>query len=266
MKAIWKESIGFELVNIPIKLYSAKEQSTLDLDMVDKSNMGKIHFQRVNEKTGREVKWEDIGKAYELDDDRFRKPGEWSDKYFNNPGTPEFRWSGQVMEPVDGLAFIGKDPENSEHFYTKSGDSGMGITHSAIAGIIIRDLITGKTNIQSEIYKPYRITFKAAFQFLKDGANTVSQYPEHLTPGDIQNEKELAEGEGAIIRDGFDKVAVYKDTQRRVHKFSAYCTHLKCVLDWNKAEKSRDCPCHGSRSDCTGKVLNGPAIAEMKKV
>jgi DNA end-binding protein Ku len=66
MKAIWKGSIGFGLVNIPVKLYSATQQSTLDLDMLDKRNMGKIHFQRVNEETGREVNWEDIGKAYKL--------------------------------------------------------------------------------------------------------------------------------------------------------------------------------------------------------
>lgn len=68
MKAIWKGSIGFGLVNIPVKLYSATQQSNLDLDMVDRKNMGKISFKRVNEETGKEVKWEDIGKAYKLDD------------------------------------------------------------------------------------------------------------------------------------------------------------------------------------------------------
>jgi Rieske Fe-S protein len=142
----------------------------------------------------------------------------------------------------------------------------MGITHATYGGMIICDLIFGKENKWSELYDPKRLTMKSAGEFLKEGANVISQYLELVTPGDVKNTEEIKKGEGAIVRVGFEKFAVYKDAEGNIHKFSALCPHLKCVLQWNPAETSWDCPCHGSRFDCLGKVLNGPAIENMKKI
>ncbi|MBK8551985.1 MAG: FAD-dependent oxidoreductase [Ignavibacteria bacterium] len=171
-----------------------------------------------------------------------------------------------MMEPVDGLSFIGCDPENSKHVYIITGDSGMGMTHATFGGMIICDLIMGKKNKWSELYDPKRITVKSAMEFVKEGANTVSQYIEFVTPGDVNNIDEIKKCEGAILRDGLEKIAIYKDSEGKIHKFSALCPHLKCIVQWNQVEKSWDCPCHGSRFDCMGKVLNGPAISDMKKI
>ncbi|MDQ3194025.1 MAG: Rieske 2Fe-2S domain-containing protein, partial [Bacteroidota bacterium] len=84
--------------------------------------------------------------------------------------------------------------------------------------------------------------------------------------GEVKDISEIPKNSGAIIREGLNKVAVYVDGDGEAHKYSAFCTHLKCILQWNQVENSWDCPCHGSRYDKSGKVLNGPAISDMKKV
>ena len=199
-------------------------------------------------------------------EERFERLEEWSIKHFDGLTLPEYKWSGQVIEPVDGLSYLGKDPENSEHVYIMTGDSGMGMTHATYGGMLLCDLIVGKENRWSELYDPKRITVKSAGEFIKEGANVLSQYVDFVTPGNVENAEDVKSEEGAVLRDGFEKFAVYKDSEGNVHKFSALCPHLKCVLHWNNVEKSWDCPCHGSRFDCIGKVLNGPAISDMKKI
>ena len=190
----------------------------------------------------------------------------WSREHFDNLGEVIYKWSGQVMEPVDGLSFIGKDPENTKHVYVATGDSGMGMTHGTFSGLIIRDLIMERENKWADLYDPNRITIKAAAEFLKEGANLAAQYIDLVTPGEVKDISEIPKNSGAIIREGLNKVAVYVDGDGEAHKYSAFCTHLKCILQWNQVENSWDCPCHGSRYDKSGKVLNGPAISDMKKV
>ena len=199
-------------------------------------------------------------------EERFKRLEEWTAEHFNIQESPEYNWSGQIMEPVDGLSFIGKDPENKHHVYIITGDSGMGITHATYGGMIIRDLIIGKANKWSELYDPGRITFRSAIEYIKEGANTLSQYIDLISPGDVNIDEEIQPGNGAVIREGFDKTAVYKDENGEIFRFSALCPHLKCVLHWNQIEKSWDCPCHGSRFDCKGKLLHGPANSDMEKL
>ncbi|MDQ3019345.1 MAG: FAD-dependent oxidoreductase [Bacteroidota bacterium] len=197
---------------------------------------------------------------------RFVNLEKWSHEHFENLGETKYKWSGQVLEPIDGLSFIGKDPENSNHVYIATGDSGMGMTHGTFSGLILCDLIMERENKWAELYDPKRINLKSAPEFIKEGATLVSQYIDLVTGGDVKDIGEIKKGEGAVMRDGLDKISIYKDESGNVFKFSALCTHLKCVLSWNEVEKSWDCPCHGSRFDCKGKVLNGPAISDMKEV
>lgn len=199
-------------------------------------------------------------------EERFKKLGDWAALHFKIPDSPEYKWSGQVMEPIDGLSFIGKDPENKNHVFIITGDSGMGITHATFGGMILRDLITGNENIWSELYDPARISTRSAFDYIKEGVSSVSEYIEHITAGDVNIVSEIQSGEGAVLREGFTKIAVYKDDNNEVFRFSAYCPHLKCVIQWNSVEKSWDCPCHGSRFDCKGKLLNGPAISDLLRI
>lgn len=197
---------------------------------------------------------------------RFQELIKWTSERFPMAEHIEYKWSGQVIEPFDGLSFIGKDPENSEHVYIATGDSGMGITHASFAAILLDDMINGRQNDWADIYDPKRITLKAAPEFIREGFNTAIQYIDIITPPEYSDESEIPYGTGAVLSFGKDKSAVYKDHNGKIYKFSALCPHLKCVVEWNKTEKTWDCPCHGSRFEATGKVINGPALTDLKPI
>lgn len=178
-----------------------------------------------------------------------------------------YRWSGQVMEPVDSLAYIGRDPAESKgNIYFATGDSGTGMTHGTLAGIIISALIAGADNPWAELYDPARKTMKTATDYITANLNVAKQFGDYLTKGDVSSVKEIAPDSGAIIRMGISKAAVYRDKSGNLHSYSAVCPHLKCILEWNGEEKSFDCPCHGSRFTCYGKVINGPANTDLTPV
>ncbi len=193
-----------------------------------------------------------------------------------------YKWSGQVMEPLDSLAFIGLNPGNKEEsgnknnsIYICTGDSGNGITHGTIAGILISDLISGKQNKWSNLYNPSRdVKFTQKKKTTKNSEtnsdnNNQSQEDNPNTINKSQNESfidSLSLEQGAIIEENSDNpIAVYKDKTGKINRFSAKCTHLGCTVAWNPLEKSFDCPCHGSRFFYNGKVINGPANSDLEK-
>jgi glycine/D-amino acid oxidase-like deaminating enzyme/nitrite reductase/ring-hydroxylating ferredoxin subunit len=180
-------------------------------------------------------------------------------------GDVEYRWSGEVMEPVDSLAFIGRNPSDEENILIATGDSGNGMTHGTIAGILLTDLIVGRENEWATLYEPSRKTLRALPRFAAENLNVAAQYADLLTPGEVDSADEIERGEGAIVRRGLSKVAVYKDEQGALHERSAVCRHLGCVVAWNSLEKTWDCPCHGSRYDKFGKVFNGPANSDLAR-
>jgi glycine/D-amino acid oxidase-like deaminating enzyme/nitrite reductase/ring-hydroxylating ferredoxin subunit len=196
--------------------------------------------------------------------ERLSKLIDWAQQTFGVAGTPVYSWSGQVMEPVDGVAYIGKSPGKEEDIYIITGDSGNGMTHGTLAGIILTDLITGKHNHWAELYDPKRITMGAAKEYARENLNVAVQYADHIRSGDVDSSQKIAPGEGAVVHRGTKKIAMYKDERGHTHECSAVCTHAGCVVHWNSTEKSWDCPCHGSRFNPYGKVLNGPAIADLE--
>jgi glycine/D-amino acid oxidase-like deaminating enzyme/nitrite reductase/ring-hydroxylating ferredoxin subunit len=193
---------------------------------------------------------------------RFRSLERWTRKRFPIQEV-KFRWSGQVMETLDGLAFIGKDPGGMENVYIATGDSGMGMTHGTIAGMLLPDLIAARENPWAEIYDPSRKPVRSLTEFVKENVNTAVQYSDWVTGGDVGSVEDIQPGNGAVIRDGISKVAVYRGTDGVAHQMSAVCTHLGCIVNWNPTESSWDCPCHGSRFDKFGKVMNGPAKSDL---
>jgi glycine/D-amino acid oxidase-like deaminating enzyme/nitrite reductase/ring-hydroxylating ferredoxin subunit len=198
-------------------------------------------------------------------DERFRRLEEWTRERFPSVESFDYRWSGQVMEPVDGLGFIGRNPGDADNVYVATGDSGNGMTHGTIAGILIRDLILGRDNAWATLYDPSRISLRAGGEYARENLNVAAQYAEHLTGGEVSSPDEVAPGAGAIMRRGLSKVALYRDDAGALHEFSAVCTHLGCVVAFNDKEKSWDCPCHGSRfSPTDGHPLNGPAISGLE--
>ena len=173
------------------------------------------------------------------------------------------RWSGMVMEPIDYLAFIGRDPGEA-HRYVATGDSGHGMTHGTLAGIILTDLIHGSDIAWAKLYDPSRKPLKAAREFARENANVAWQYTDWLRGGEVEGEAQVPAGTGAVIRRGMHRIAVYRDAQGELHEMSARCTHLGCSVRWNPADNTWDCKCHGSRFNALGRVITGPAVSDLE--
>lgn len=198
---------------------------------------------------------------------RFRALEDWTRQRFPMVQAVQYRWSGQVMEPVDYMGFIGRNPGDAgKNVYIATGDSGQGITHGTIAGMLITDLITDRESTWESLYDPSRVSLKAAREFARENLNVAAQYRDYVTPGEVSSSAEIPRGSGAIIRRGAQKIAAYRDGDGTVHERSAVCTHLYCIVDWNSIEKTWDCPCHGSRFDPMGNVVNGPAVAPLAEL
>jgi glycine/D-amino acid oxidase-like deaminating enzyme/nitrite reductase/ring-hydroxylating ferredoxin subunit len=197
--------------------------------------------------------------------ERFARLEQWTRERFPQAREVEFRWSGQVMEPVDGVAFVGRNPLDDDNVFIATGDSGQGMTHGTIAGMLLTDLLQGRKNRWEDLYNPSRITLRAMGEYAGENLNVAGQFTDYLTAGEIKSVDELKAGEGAIMREGLSKLAVFRDEGGTVHKLSAVCPHLGCVVAWNSTEKTWDCPCHGSKYRADGQVYQGPANSDLSK-
>ena len=195
--------------------------------------------------------------------ERYRRLEAWARERFPMMGEAAFAWGGQVMEPADYLGFIGRNPFDDERIFVVTGDSGMGLTHGTIAGMLLTDLILGRKNPWEDLYSPSRLPFRAAGGMALEDLNMAAQYGDWLTGGDVRSAADIAPGSGAVVRRGLEKLAVYRDPDGRLHERLAACPHLGCVVQWNPGESSWDCPCHGSRFDAYGRVINGPANRDL---
>ena len=198
-------------------------------------------------------------------DSRFERLEAWTRERFPMAGQVVGRWSGQVLEPVDSLSFIGEDPEQGRNVFIATGDSGQGITHGTFAGMLLTDLILGRESPWADLYDPSRKTLSAVGEFARTNLEVARSYGEWLGPGEVRSVEEVAPGTGAVLRQGLKKYAVYRDSTGTLTVLSAVCTHLGCIVHWNDVESSWDCPCHGSRFDAGGAMLNGPALHDLHK-
>ncbi|MCP1582040.1 FAD-dependent oxidoreductase [Pseudoxanthomonas mexicana] len=189
---------------------------------------------------------------------------DWTRVHFPSVTRFTHAWSGQVLEPIDGLAFIGADPDN-ENVFLVTGDSGNGLTHGTVAAILLGELIAGRDHPWAALYAPGRHRLKSAPTWLRENANAALQYRDWLAPSHEQALAVLPRGSGVVVRRGMHRVAVYRAGDGALNAHNARCTHLGCVVRWSSEEKSWDCPCHGSRFDAaTGAVLNGPASEPLE--
>lgn len=196
---------------------------------------------------------------------RFDALRSWAETRFPGLGAVRYEWSGQVMEPVDALGFIGRAP-GCNNLFVVTGDSGMGMTHATIASTLIPDLIARRTNPYEELYDPARISPRSIGTFIKENLTGVAQLSKHLANGMFTHPENIPEGKGGIVREGMKKVACYHEPGGGFIKLSPVCTHLGCEVEWNDLEKSWDCPCHGSRFRKDGSVIVGPATDPLPKV
>jgi glycine/D-amino acid oxidase-like deaminating enzyme/nitrite reductase/ring-hydroxylating ferredoxin subunit len=185
-------------------------------------------------------------------------------EHFDVAGVP-FRWSSQDNMPADGLPFIGRLWPLSRHLYVATGFRKWGLAQAAPAAELLRDLIAGRDNPLREVYDPQRIEVSGAPSLAKENADValrffgdriVNRAPASSPPGP---------GEGKIVSRSGRQVALARDDDGALHAVSARCTHLGCILAWNAAERSWDCPCHGSRFGVDGDVLQGPAVKPLRR-
>ena len=188
-------------------------------------------------------------------------------KYFNVKDV-SYRWSSQYFEPADGLAYIGNLPGHSEDMYVATGYGGNGMIYGTIAGMMLSNILVHGTSIYQELFDPNRIKPIAGFaNIVKESADVVAHFIKDRFSADKLNELvELAPGDAKVVKYEGQTIAIYKDDEGHVHALNSACTHIKCTVAWNSAEKSWDCPCHGSRFTYEGEVLTGPARKDLKQV
>ena len=174
------------------------------------------------------------------------------------------RWLGQVVETNDGLPFIG---ESAGKQFVATGFCGNGFTLGTLSAVMARDRYLGRKNPWFDLFDVNRKKFHGGtWNYLKENFD----YPyymvrDRLAGAEGESLDDLKPGEGKILKLDGKKVAAYRDGDGKVVLRSPVCTHLGCVVRWNRADKTWDCPCHGSRFHPDGKVHSGPAETPLEK-
>ena len=173
------------------------------------------------------------------------------------------RWSGQVVETVDGLPYIG---ETEDGQFIATGFSGNGMTFGTVAAIMARDYVSGKRNEYDEVFSPSRVEMAAVGNYLrenKDFPYLLIKDRLGIGKGDVNA---LEPGEGRVLKLDGERVAACRDDLGKLHQLCAVCPHLGCIVAWNNSEGTWDCPCHGSRFQADGKLIAGPAEEDLKSI
>lgn len=197
---------------------------------------------------------------------RWDRLEDWTRHLIPQAGAVVRRWSGQVVEPADGLAFIGKNPVDGPGVYIATGGSGNGITYGTIAGLMLVALTEGDDHRWAKLYDPRRRSLRALGVYARENLDIATQYAAWVKPGEVESEDQIPRGEGATLLSHGHRLAVFRDEQGGYHRCRAACTHLGGIVRWNSAEKTWDCPCHGGRYDRHGHVITGPAPRDLLPV
>jgi glycine/D-amino acid oxidase-like deaminating enzyme/nitrite reductase/ring-hydroxylating ferredoxin subunit len=172
-----------------------------------------------------------------------------------------FKWSSQFFEPADGLAYIGHLPGNPENVLVATGFGGNGMTYSHIAATTLTDLVIKGETEYAKLFNPSRVKPIAGFSnFVRENADVVRDFVgKYLSREKLDEFADIAPGQAKLVKYENKSLALYKDDEGQLHAVSPICPHAKCSVGWNSAERSWDCPCHGSRFTAEGEVLTGPA-------
>lgn len=187
---------------------------------------------------------------------------QWSQIF---PGTRiGLHWSGQVLNSQDDLPFIG---EIADRQYVATGFAGNGLTFGSFAAQMIRDAVIGAANPWTDLFRPDRgVMRRGVWSYVTENFDYVRYFlQDRLMPAQTDSTTDVARGEGKIVRINGERLAVYRDSEGQLSCHSAVCTHMGCHVRWNNAERTWDCPCHGSRFKPTGEVIAGPATAPLEE-
>ncbi|MET0391745.1 MAG: FAD-dependent oxidoreductase [Chitinophagaceae bacterium] len=249
-----------------VTLQDGDYPDNLSYDMYDP-----YHYYRTQRVDGRDyliVGGEDHKTAHEENTDRcFQNLENHIRKHFSVDEIVH-KWSSQYFEPADGLPYIGHLPGHPEHIYAATGYGGNGMTYSGVAALALKEMLLQEELRYATLFNPNRIKPVAGFtNFIKHNADVVKQFIGKWFSGEeLQQTGELARGEAKVVTWNKEKIALYKDENGQLHAVSPECTHMKCGVQWNTAEKSWDCPCHGARYSYDGKLLTGPANADLEQI
>ncbi|SFS64461.1 FAD-dependent oxidoreductase [Halostagnicola kamekurae] len=196
--------------------------------------------------------------------DRYRRLERWARERFPVESI-DYRWSTQDYVTADRVPFVGRAGVAAENVFVATGFRGWGMTNGVAAGRLLARLIDGEHPPEADLFDPLRFTPKpSAADAITENADAASQFATDwlrtLFAPDLES---IARGEGRVVRDGPKPTAVARDANGDLHAVSAICPHTYCVVDWNDAECSWDCPCHGSRFDPDGTLLEGPATDDL---
>lgn len=198
---------------------------------------------------------------------RFTRLSTWAEARFPDVRLTH-RWATQDNDSTDSVPLVGPLRPGSRHTYVATGFGGWGLSGGIMAGLLLSDLIAGRAVEWSGLYDPRRIAsvVREGGSFLKHQAEVARHFVgDRIPPLTGPAPEDIARGDGAVVRVGAGQCAVHRDEQGRLHAVSATCTHLGCVVAFNRAEKAWECPCHGSRFAPDGRVLQGPAVRPLKK-
>ncbi len=188
-------------------------------------------------------------------------------KYFDVESVA-FHWSSQYFEPADGLPYIGHLPGNPENIYVATGFGGNGIIYGTASALILSDLICNGKSDYKDLFNPNRVKPVAGFEnFMKEAADVVGELiGKRFSIKKIEGASELAKGEAKVVKYENNTVALYKDESGKLFAVNPSCPHINCVVAWNNAERSWDCPCHGSRFSFSGELLTAPARKNLEVI
>jgi glycine/D-amino acid oxidase-like deaminating enzyme/nitrite reductase/ring-hydroxylating ferredoxin subunit len=198
---------------------------------------------------------------------RYDQLEEFLHEHWPGAGTVEHRWSTQDYMAHDHVPYVGRLRRRSKHLYAATGYSKWGMTNGTVAAMILSDSILRRRNSWAALYDSKRLVRRSALtSFLKENASAGFHFfADRLSRADRASVEQLGPGEGALVRVRGRKTAVYRDDERRLHGLSPVCRHLYCLVDWNSAERTWDCPCHGSRYDGRGRAIQGPTTRDLKR-
>lgn len=198
---------------------------------------------------------------------RYRALEEWTRGHFPVRSI-DFEWSSQDFMPADGLPYIGRLHPFTDRLYTATGFGKWGMTRGTFAAMILKDLILGRENLWAEPFSASRLNpARSAMEFISENMNVGKRFvQDRLSAFSSPDPASLSPDQGHIIRTESGLAAAYREENGALHTVSPTCTHLGCYVTWNSAEKSWDCPCHGSRYTVQGEVLTGPTVKNLPKV
>jgi glycine/D-amino acid oxidase-like deaminating enzyme/nitrite reductase/ring-hydroxylating ferredoxin subunit len=205
-----------------------------------------------------------VGERSVDENEPFRKLEEYIRSHFGNLEITH-RWSAEYFYSADGLPYIGRSPFGRNK-YIATGYTGDGLTFSVAAATVLSDLLTNVKNPMASIYDPARFNLLAsATDLAEQNLEFLYKFVKDRFSTDAKDVSDVPRGEGRLVRVEGQQLAVYRDEKDTVHMMSPVCTHMHCVVQWNGAEKSWDCPCHGGRFHATGEVLVGPPVKALAK-